>query len=60
MGGILKWEIKGCLKWQKEGLKKPELVIEATDDYKTDVDQTSFCRVNYFKECLAKIVGFDR
>jgi putative DNA primase/helicase len=41
MGGILKWAIEGCLKWQKEGLKKPESVVETTEDYKTDVDPMS-------------------
>jgi putative DNA primase/helicase len=41
MGGILKWAVEGCLKWKKEGLKKPESVIDATDDYKTECDPTS-------------------
>ena len=41
LGGILKWAVEGCAKWQKEGLKKPELVVQATDEYKTDVDPTS-------------------
>ena len=41
MGGILNWAVEGCIKWQKEGLLKPESVLEATQDYKTDVDPTS-------------------
>ena len=40
MGAILRWAIKGCGMWQKEGLKKPESVIEATEEYKSDVDPT--------------------
>lgn len=41
LGGILKWAVEGCKKWQEEGLKKAESVVEATEDYKTDVDPTS-------------------
>ena len=41
MGGILKWAVQGCKKWQEEGLKKPDSVIEATNDYKSEVDPTS-------------------
>ena len=41
MGGILKWAVEGCKKWQEEGLKKPDSVIEATNDYKSEVDPTS-------------------
>ena len=48
MGGILKWAIEGCLKWQKEGLKKPESVVETTEDYKTDVDPTSLWLENRY------------
>jgi putative DNA primase/helicase len=40
MGAILRWAIEGCLKWQKEGLTKPESVVEATEEYKSDVDPT--------------------
>ena len=40
MGGILRWAVEGCLKWQKEGLEKPESVVEATEEYKSDVDPT--------------------
>ena len=37
-GGILQWAIDGCLKWQKEGLGKPEIVAEATEAYFRDED----------------------
>lgn len=36
--GILNWAIKGCLAWQKDGLKPPAAVIEATEDYKSEMD----------------------
>jgi putative DNA primase/helicase len=31
--GILQWAIDGCLKWQREGLKPPPAVIDATNEY---------------------------
>src|SRR5215217_4308824 len=30
---ILRWMIEGCLAWQKEGLKPPQSVREASEDY---------------------------
>ncbi|MEK5215286.1 phage/plasmid primase, P4 family [Psychrobacillus sp. FSL H8-0487] len=38
MPGILNWAIEGCLKWQKSGLKEPRVVVEATGNYKEDMD----------------------
>ncbi|MES1047213.1 DNA primase [Heyndrickxia oleronia] len=38
MPGILNWAVEGCLKWQREGLKDPKTVKEATDDYREDMD----------------------
>ncbi len=32
-GGILKWAVKGCLEWRRDGLKPPKAVREATDQY---------------------------
>jgi putative DNA primase/helicase len=31
--GILRWLIEGCLKWQADGLKRPQAVVEATGEY---------------------------
>ena len=31
--GILAWAVEGCLAWQKEGLKAPESVVSATEEY---------------------------
>lgn len=36
--GILAWLVQGCLKWQREGLKLPKAVQEATEEYKTQMD----------------------
>ena len=36
--GILAWAVRGCLKWQKEGLESPEEVQAATRDYRERQD----------------------
>jgi putative DNA primase/helicase len=36
--GILAWMIKGCLMWQREGLKTPENVLKATAEYLASED----------------------
>lgn len=35
---ILRWAIEGCLLWQKEGLRQPDVVAEATRGYFDDQD----------------------
>jgi putative DNA primase/helicase len=37
--GILNWGIKGCLDWQKQGLRAPQMVIEATSEYREEEDE---------------------
>lgn len=36
--GILAWAVRGCLKWQEDGLGEPEAVSIATADYKREMD----------------------
>lgn len=36
--GILNWLLDGCERWQKEGLVKPQEVIEAIEDYKAEME----------------------
>jgi putative DNA primase/helicase len=36
--GILRWAVEGCLAWQKEGLEPPEVVKNATDNYRDEMD----------------------
>lgn len=31
--GILAWAVEGCLRWQKQGLKAPAIVVSATEEY---------------------------
>lgn len=37
--GILAWAVQGCLGWQMEGLKEPELIHEAGKKYKMEEDR---------------------
>jgi putative DNA primase/helicase len=36
--GILTWAIEGCRRWQQEGLKSPDAVKVATEEYRTEMD----------------------
>lgn len=36
--GILAWLVRGCLDWQTEGLNTPEIVTEATNEYRQNED----------------------
>jgi putative DNA primase/helicase len=38
LSGILAWAVQGCLAWQKDGLKVPEVVTEATKNYRREMD----------------------
>lgn len=45
--GILNWMIQGCLEWQGDGLNVPDEILQATADYKDEMDVFS----DYLKEC---------
>ena len=36
--GILRWAVSGCLEWQKDGMKIPERVNLAVQEYRSDED----------------------
>jgi len=36
--GILNWAMDGCLKWQREGLKPPASILEASQEYRGEMD----------------------
>lgn len=36
--GILAWALEGCLAWQRDGLKPPKCVVDATDEYFDEED----------------------
>lgn len=35
---ILAWAVEGCMKWQKDGIIEPACVLDATKDYKQEMD----------------------
>jgi len=53
--GILRWMIEGCSAWQKDGLQRPGVVLEATKEYFADEDVLA----QWIDECcdLLKDVG---
>jgi len=36
--GVLAWAVRGCLEWQREGLKPPQEVMAATQAYREEMD----------------------
>jgi putative DNA primase/helicase len=39
--GILAWMVRGCLDWQKTGLREPEAVKTSTQSYKAEMDSVA-------------------
>ena len=55
--GIFNWMVAGCLKWQKDGLKVPSEILEATEEYRDEQDYLGdfferYCNINTNSECL--------
>jgi len=38
LGGILAWAIEGCIAWLREGLRPPQVVVQATNQYLSEED----------------------
>ena len=36
--GILNWVLEGCLEWQRGGLRPPPAIVEATSQYRSEMD----------------------
>ena len=45
---ILAWAVEGCRKWQKDGLHEPVKVIDATKDYKQEMDLVA----GFIEQCV--------
>ena len=45
--GILSWAVRGCLEWQRAGLRVPEVLRRATQEYRDDTDVLGA----WFREC---------
>jgi len=46
--GILAWAVRGCREWQRDGLKTPEVVLEATSSYRKRADHVQ----RFLRECV--------
>jgi putative DNA primase/helicase len=49
--GILAWLVMGCLLYQRDGLKPPKVVIEATSDWRRDDDLLA----DFLEECCEEV-----
>jgi putative DNA primase/helicase len=45
--GILNWLLEGTARWKREGLKAPAAILNATDEYRGEMDVIG----NFLKEC---------
>lgn len=46
---ILAWAVEGCLRWQEERLQVPNVVEQATEEYRQDMDPLK----QFFDDCCA-------
>ena len=53
MPGILAWAVRGCLKWQAEGLGEPKEVTQATEGYRAEQDVLAA----FIEECCVVETG---
>lgn len=53
LSGILNWCLEGLKLYRSEGLKPPETVRNATEEYKSSSDKIGL----YFSECMSKAPG---
>lgn len=56
--GILNWAIKGCLDWQQDGLREPQVVTDAGSSYREEMDvigqwMSECCKVGPLFDCKA-------
>jgi len=52
--GVLNWIIEGAMRWRKEGLKTPIIIINATAEYRAEMDIIG----NFIKErCIQGLEG---
>ncbi len=46
--GILNWAIEGSLEWQEKGLTTPKVILNATKEYKSEMDRIN----SWMQECF--------
>jgi putative DNA primase/helicase len=50
MSGILNWALEGCIGWQRDGLRTPRCVTQATDQYRAEEDVIG----QFLTECITE------
>lgn len=50
---ILAWAVEGCMKWQSDGVGEPPCVLEATKDYKQEMDLIA----GFVEQCI--VINYD-
>jgi putative DNA primase/helicase len=53
--GILAWAVRGCLEWHERGLVLPDIVQEATGEYRNSMDTINM----FIEECCVLGEGFE-
>jgi putative DNA primase/helicase len=53
--GILNWLIEGARRWCAEGLKTPNVIVNATSEYRSEMDVIG----NFIKECCVQTEGIS-
>ncbi len=48
--GVLNWAIEGCLEWQDKGLQTPGVILDATKEYKSEMDRIN----SWMEECCVE------
>lgn len=56
MPQIMKWAVDGCIMWQKEGLEKPQIIQEASDEYREEMDVLS----KFVADCIEEGSSSDK
>lgn len=59
---ILGWMIEGCMKWQREGLEKPKAILDANQEYKSEMDvierflESGYVTTGADQSCAAMVI----
>ena len=55
ISGLFNWCLEGLRKYRSEGLKKPDCIRAATDQYKDNSDKVN----SFFSECMERLPGIN-
>ena len=55
ISGLFNWCLEGLQKYRRDGLKKPQSIRDATDQYKDNSDKVN----SFFAECMERLPGIN-